>query len=228
MRERVGVAVNARSLQWREHESAVDRVAALAFGDRLAGLLWRLKYGLQREAFKPAVLLLARAIRARARAKRWRAAPPDIWQRIAARAITEWLEPPCETCGGRGIIGLERGTVRSVLSHCDACRGTGRMYYVSSRSGARLYRVCKSCCGKGLISDTKETKRSTVRQCADCLGTGRRLPTIDERALALGLPAKLYAERWDTRMDEVIRMLDHLDRKMNDDLNAQLDETSCA
>lgn len=219
MRERVGVAVNAASLEWNaDHEMPIDRVAALAFSDHLVSLLWRLKYGQQRGGgvgyFSQAALILARTVRAKAKAKRWRGGGPDIVERIVRRALEEWLEARCEACYGRGMVGLERGAVRSVRVRCPECRGEGRIGYVSIRGGKR-HRVCARCCGNGRVSVTREVPRGTVRPCSACGGSGRKLPAPAERAAALGIPKARYDARWDKRIDDVVRWLEQVDARGN-------------
>lgn len=98
---------------------SVDHLAALAKCDRLASLLWRLRYGHDRTCLKPAVALLSRRVHDLAGKHRWRYSSPDIFDKMAALAIAEWVEDSCPKCHGTGR--------KSRFKECAKCNGTGKL-----------------------------------------------------------------------------------------------------
>lgn len=97
-------------------ESALDRVRALAFADRLGGQLWRLKWAHDPGAYKPALDLLARRLRKQHE-------PREMVERVAGVVLREYLDELCRACGGRGRI-VADGTPAGGHA-CVPCLGTG-------------------------------------------------------------------------------------------------------
>jgi len=120
--ERYGTAVNAGSLEHSDGESHADRLGAMAFvRDRLATLLWRLKYGGDHTQLKPAHAVLVHRFVAERRMSR------DIAGRVCARVILEWMEDRCKACKGRGMLGVSRqGDETGTARVCPSCQGTAR------------------------------------------------------------------------------------------------------
>lgn len=97
-------------------ETALDRVRAFAFADRLGGLLWRVKWMNDHRVYEPARVMLAhRMIRGRE--------PMGILLRIAGCVLHEWLDDLCPACQGRGYSVVE-GTPHA-RDACVACDATG-------------------------------------------------------------------------------------------------------
>ena len=99
-------------------ESAVDRVAAMAFADPLGAALWRLRLGHDAHSFKQAHALLAQ------RTKRM-APDPAIRLRLCETVLREWLDRNCRACMGRSARVNENGVMRP----CRTCEGTGLRRY---------------------------------------------------------------------------------------------------
>ena len=93
---------------------------------------------------------------------------------VEAPAAEGWVELTCAFCRGKGVdpFGL-----LSVLSTCDVCGGTGKVWvkepYVSCRAccgtGVQLFTrlACLGCGGKGV-----QSIEEPVKTCPICLGTG--------------------------------------------------------
>lgn len=114
LRETLGAAFESSDLSTRPGESDVDRIAAMGLVTHLGSKLWRLKYGNDPKAYKPAVLLLAGRFR-------WKA---GVLVRLCELAIKEWCLPMCGTChGAKEII---EGDLRIV---CAECEGVGVKRY---------------------------------------------------------------------------------------------------
>jgi hypothetical protein len=95
-------------------ETHVDRVRALAGADPLGAALWRLKYAHDASSFRTAAFLLARRIRRKHEAI-------GLMHRVAARALIEYLDGICRSCGGRGFVADAAG----VRKTCGTCGGSG-------------------------------------------------------------------------------------------------------
>ncbi len=96
----------------------VDRVIALAGGNVLGGLLFRVREGGQPQWSRRVVLIVARRMIRRYRLGR------QIAERAAACALEEFVFPYCRVCGGaREIVG---GNLRV---ECHACQGSGKQRY---------------------------------------------------------------------------------------------------
>lgn len=158
IREQIGAAVNSADLAPQLASCDVDRVAALGTmgfvrdaqtlvvtqidpRGRLGACLLRLKYGDQRNCFKPAMYLFANHLGSLARERRrgrWKL--PDNLQiasmlllRFSGGVICEWLHERCPHCWGRGRIALDpQGRRLRVVPknmapvRCRSCYGTGR------------------------------------------------------------------------------------------------------
>lgn len=100
-------------------ETAIDRVAALAFSDALGSELWALKYAGDARAWNRALALLS------LRSKR---AAPDrrIRTMLCRVCLIEWVDENCRSCGGRRIIAASTLGVAHV---CTVCNGTGLKRY---------------------------------------------------------------------------------------------------
>ena len=101
-------------------ETPLDRILAMAHADRLGGLLWRLRLANDAAAFAPATLIVSRRLR-RGTDRRSRA---EIFDRVAARAVQEWLDDLCRVCLGRGKLVAKDTPVATHV--CVRCSGTGR------------------------------------------------------------------------------------------------------
>ncbi len=113
-REGIGRAFNSFDLSCREWETDIDRIASAAFAPKLGVLLWRLKFGLDPGAYKPAHKLLCRRV----------GASRDTVRRLCGLAIQEWCMPQCGTCNGARELVIED---RRIV--CKECEGTGLRRY---------------------------------------------------------------------------------------------------
>jgi hypothetical protein len=93
-----------------------DHVAALAFSDRLGAVLLRLKYANDASSYQPALQLVVKRMRRR------QAEGRALLERIAARALHEYLDELCGRCSGRGMVYAAEQPVHV----CPYCEGTGR------------------------------------------------------------------------------------------------------
>lgn len=118
LRKLMATALTSSNLGADENEErAIDRILALGSGDRLGTLLWRLRLANDHTAFKQAALVLSsRMVRAgEARSMR---------EKVAERAVMEWLDDVCKICLGRGRLVPKNSPVATHT--CTGCEGTGR------------------------------------------------------------------------------------------------------
>lgn len=124
VREQWAGAVTSTHLeQDSEHESAIDRIGAAAFGPALGRLLWRIRYAGELWHAHPALMVLAGTLR-----RRWNIHPKSTGHvmvtRVAKQAMREWFHVACRTCDGRGTLDAE--ALRVV---CSTCEGSGEHLY---------------------------------------------------------------------------------------------------
>lgn len=100
-------------------ETAIDRIGAMAFSNRLGGELWRMKEGNDAAAAARALALLVKRVRKAHDSKRW-------YRRLCLVALREWMDRACRGCGGRGLI---QATVMSAQHTCTVCNGSGQRSY---------------------------------------------------------------------------------------------------
>jgi len=96
-------------------EAGADRIGALAFASPLGSALWRIKLGHDKANWFLAKELLR---------KRVRLTPADnrrTLDLVVERALREWFDPRCGTCGGKGHIAHEN----AVVHVCTSCNGSG-------------------------------------------------------------------------------------------------------
>lgn len=97
-----------------DHEAACDHIGALAWTDRLGALLWRYRLGGDKSCRRSAVLLLTKKVRKHGQST-------DMIERICDRVMTEWMNPTCTRCRGKGAVESSTG----VVSVCGQCLGSG-------------------------------------------------------------------------------------------------------
>lgn len=123
-REQWAASVTSTHLeQDSDHEAAIDRIGAAAFGPALGRVLWRIRYAGETALATVAVQLLANKMR-----RRWSVPRSSReWQtvlRCCRQAVTEWFDPSCRTCRGAGEV--TEGELRIV---CPTCEGEGLHRY---------------------------------------------------------------------------------------------------
>ena len=123
-REQWAASVTSTHLeQDNDHESAIDRIGAAAFGPGLGRVLWRIRYAGETALASVAAQLLANTLR-----RRWgvsKLAPEwDVVLRTARQALVEWHDPACRHCRGAGEV--SDGELRIV---CPVCQGEGLHTY---------------------------------------------------------------------------------------------------
>ena len=105
----------------------IDRVIAIAGGDTLGGLLFRVRDAGQPQWSRRVVLILARRMMGRHHLGR------AIAEAAAAVALEEFVFPHCRVCGGaRELMGA------NLKVTCDACGGSGRQRYSDAHRRARI------------------------------------------------------------------------------------------
>lgn len=94
---------------------------------RIASLLERAKYGLDRSTIQPAVYLFIDYLRHRREYAGWRVRPGDsLIVRFAGRIVYEWLHDRCCQCGGAGQVAIGPiGQRNTRTKTCGLCHGRG-------------------------------------------------------------------------------------------------------
>lgn len=108
-------------------ETAVDRIAAMAFTDRLGGELWRLQLSHDPRSYRRALALLTHRTKPIARDR-------AIRQRLCETVLREWLDTLCRHCAGRGFIMVEGSPKKA----CPVCDGTTLRRYSDQWRMARM------------------------------------------------------------------------------------------
>jgi hypothetical protein len=112
----IATALSSRNLAHSDvHETAIDRIATLAFSDPLGVALWRLKYGGERRQHPRSAYLLAKRSKAMIGEDKLR------WK-LCRLVVDEWLDDACDACDGRRFI---LATSAEIMRVCNVCLGTG-------------------------------------------------------------------------------------------------------
>lgn len=257
LKEQAGIAMNVRGQLSDPVADTQVTLGALAFASDLGRFLWRMKYGQDfrlrdsegRTVMHRATLLLANSIRVSGKFKRAkftgidrasRAAKRDramgkpvqretvdIIERLAHRAIAEWIDDLCPRCDGRGVVGRAEA-VDMIEAVCASCAGRRHVCVDEQRipfaartdgSGPMVFREwqrCDECCGSGRVRMPAPVKRTGRQICPDCQGSGRRAPDHAARAIALGVPMTQYRAHWMSFFQIVFTMLDTIDAAAHD------------
>lgn len=118
MRESIATALYQGLGDELDKDTPITRITAFAGSTRLGTLLWRVKYANDPKAFRPAVLLIVKAMPGRT--------PWHLRARIADWCLREWLHDMCRTClGAKYIMADERKIV------CATCDGLGKHRYTN-------------------------------------------------------------------------------------------------
>lgn len=123
MREAISKTLSS-SLEWddSEHETAVDKLTAFSYSDRMGTLLWRVKYSNDASSYKPVVYLLAKSL---PRLNR------GIAIRVAEQSLREWLASFCTSCSGSRVA-----RDGDKVIDCQTCRGVGARRYTDAERAA--------------------------------------------------------------------------------------------
>lgn len=123
IREAIGAALLSSHLETQAHESAIDRVGALAHASKLGRLLYHWRYAGQGRYAGPVLAELARKARRRLRIGKFHEEHPTLI-RACKQAMREWYSPQCGNCqGAREVV---TNKLRLV---CPVCTGTGLRRY---------------------------------------------------------------------------------------------------
>jgi hypothetical protein len=118
LRKLLAIAIQGSDLSHDPNcETALDRIGALAFSDRLGGALWRVKYANDPGAFRPSIYILAKRMEPGRN-------PGKTVKKIAECVLREWLDPICRHCMGRGYTIIAES--RRAKDACSKCDGTGQ------------------------------------------------------------------------------------------------------
>lgn len=142
VREQWASAVTSTHLeQDTEHESAIDRIGAAAFGPTLGRFLWRIRYAGEPQHAHTALTVLAGTLR-----RRWNIHPKSpghvMVTRIAKQAMREWYHTQCRACLGRAQI-----VVDDLQATCPTCAGSGEHAYTDAERR-------EACMGPGAEGET--------------------------------------------------------------------------
>lgn len=127
-KETLAKATNSSNMEMEPNVTHdADRVAAMAGGNVLGGLLLRFREGEQPQWAKRIVLILARRMVLRQHLTR------SIAERTACAALEEFRSPYCTSCRGarETMIGRLKLT-------CPACEGSGRQHHTDASRRARI------------------------------------------------------------------------------------------
>ncbi|WP_454731855.1 MULTISPECIES: hypothetical protein [Cupriavidus] len=225
LREQVAAAMNPKGQLGDAVAQPEMKLGALAFADDLGRMLWRLKYGQDTapQTFHRAALLLARRARGLKRLRRGhrmsrRATEADLGdgdllERLAARAVAEWVNDRCSSCSGRGRVG--GGAVVRGRDGCPVCGGARwisweeRIPFAAPGLVLRWRDRCDRCDGLGGVAAGGKLHRMAV--CAGCGGSGRARYADADRAHALRLPLETYRRRWSDVLLGMLAVLDAFD-----------------
>lgn len=233
LRETLGVAVNSGSLSLDEEvERAVDRVAAMGFTEELGSLLWRLKYGGQRHyheltadrrslsAFNRIALRLEHWLRRRD--QRWPAKRRgELFPRFVRLVLVAWLHDKCAICHGRGMLGIERATQKSVRTRCPQCAGRGSVQRTTP-AGYQIETICRRCCGNRTISVQRDIEQEKPRPCPACNGLGMAIVTPTMWAALMEMSTEEWLRNWEKALERLDNYLVAVDRRTNARVKAQL------
>lgn len=123
IREAVGAALLSTHLETQAHESAIDRVGALAHAGKLARLLYHWRYAGQGRYAGPVLQEMLRKARRKLRIGKFHVDHP-ILVRACKQAMREWYAPQCPDCqGAREIVS------DSLRLICPRCAGSGLRRY---------------------------------------------------------------------------------------------------
>lgn len=111
------------------HETALDRVCALAFADALGSALFRAKYCNDHREIRHAHQLLTKRVRRHTDNR-------HAVSRVCALVIDEWLDDLCPACSGRGHSVVVGTPVAGKM--CPVCDGTGKRQVSEQRRAVRL------------------------------------------------------------------------------------------
>ena len=132
----------------------VDRIAAMAGGDILGGLLLRFREGEQPQWGRRIALILARRMILRQHLTR------SIAERVACAVLEEFRSPHCTTChGAREMI------VGRLKITCHACEGSGKQHYTDASRRAKIGTY-----GRRIDEAMDEAHKDMARALGDYLG----------------------------------------------------------
>lgn len=123
IREAVGAALLSTHLETQAHESAIDRIGALAHASKLGGLLYHWRYAGQGRYAGPVLREMLRKARRKLKIGRFHVDHP-ILVRACKQAMREWYAPQCSNCHGARETVMEK--LRLV---CPVCAGSGLRRY---------------------------------------------------------------------------------------------------
>lgn len=107
------------SLEWADHEKAIDRVAASGKASPLGVNLWKARYMLEVKAYQSTREGLIALYR-----ERFRREEPRVIASVIDQCLHEFLSPFCVSCSGARE--LMAGDLKVV---CETCDGTGVRRY---------------------------------------------------------------------------------------------------
>lgn len=134
MREAVGRALISSDLSTYEHESAIDRVGALAHANKLGRALWHWAVALDESAARTAYKALLKKAQRRVRVYQHHR-DHRLLERVVTMVLYEWRYQGCLTCGGAGQLIDEE---KKLKLSCVTCDGSGKRRYSDGERMASL------------------------------------------------------------------------------------------
>lgn len=130
----MGRALNSSDLAQHEHESAIDKVGALARATDLGRALFHYGYAGDESAARSAYKHLLRKSQRRVRVYRHHK-EFNLLQRVVALALYEWKNQGCLSCGGAGQLVDED---KKLKISCVTCDGSGKRRHSDGERMASL------------------------------------------------------------------------------------------
>jgi len=123
IREAVGAALLSTHLETQAHESAIDRIGALARAGKLGRALYHWRYAGQARYAGPVLQEMLRKARRRLRIGKFHEEHPTL-VRACQQAMREWYAPQCGMCqGAREVVSNKLRLI------CPVCAGSGMRRY---------------------------------------------------------------------------------------------------
>ncbi len=205
-----------------EHEKML--VAKISPSTELGSVLIRMKVGGDRTLGNRAVFLLLAWVQAQKAFARWKVRPGrnDLIERFVRQALAEWLNPVCQECSGRQVLGMDRGEIKERRIKCIPCGGEGRRI-VRLRNGqlSEKKRPCLECKGFGW-RPVRKVVTTKPRTCYHCQGSGIHRVSDAERASAMALDQNVYRKHWVKRFAWMAEAFDRIEGAESKSLRVHL------
>ena len=138
LRESVAFSLLSTHLETQPHESAIDRIGALARSTALGSALWRWGFAGDASSLGSALKHLLRKAQRRVRVYKHHKDFP-LLEATCKMVLYEWRYNNCQHCGGGGEIEADFDrTGKGTKITCHVCDGTGMKRYSDMERMAAL------------------------------------------------------------------------------------------